>query len=109
MISVTAAAIGYAAIVMFSNMPPHRIVMATGPEGGTYYEVGQRYRAALARENVDVQLVPTQGSIESLAMLHDPHSGVSVALIQGGEHWCGTEIRSRIARDALLRAYVVVS
>ena len=89
MISVTAAAIGCAAIVMFSNMPPHRIVMATGPKGGTYYEVGQRYRAALARENVDVQLVPTQGSIENLAMLHDPHSGVSVALIQGGSIGAG--------------------
>jgi TRAP transporter TAXI family solute receptor len=89
MISVTAAAIGCAAIVMFSNMPPHRIVMATGPEGGTYYEVGQRYRAALARENVDVQLVPTQGSIENLAMLHDPHSGVSVALVQGGSIGAG--------------------
>jgi TRAP-type uncharacterized transport system substrate-binding protein len=69
---------------MLRSMPPHRIVMATGPEGGTYYEVGQRYRAALARENVDVQLVPTQGSIENLALLHDPRSGVSVALIQGG-------------------------
>jgi TRAP-type uncharacterized transport system substrate-binding protein len=68
---------------------PHRIVMATGPEGGTYYEVGQRYRAALARENVDVQLVPTQGSIENLAMLHDPHSGVSVALVQGGSIGAG--------------------
>src|SRR5215471_10078442 len=84
LIGVTATAIGCAAIVMFSNMPPHRIVMATGPAGGTYYEVGQRYRAALARENVDVQLVPTQGSIENLAMLHDPHSGVSVAVVQGG-------------------------
>ena len=67
MISLTAAAIGCAAIVMFSNMPPHRVIMATGPEGGTYYEIGQRYRAALARENVDVQLVSTQGSIENLA------------------------------------------
>jgi TRAP-type uncharacterized transport system substrate-binding protein len=83
-IAATAAAIGCAAIVMFSSMPRHRIVMATGPEGGTYHEIGQRYRAALARENVDVQLVPTQGSIDNLAMLHNPHSGVSVALIQGG-------------------------
>ena len=83
-IALTAAAIGCAAIVMFTGLPPHRIVMATGPEGGTYYEIGQRYRAALARENVDLQLVPTQGSIENLAMLRDPHSGVSVALIQGG-------------------------
>jgi TRAP-type uncharacterized transport system substrate-binding protein len=55
-IAVTAAAIACAALVMLRTMPPHRIVMATGPEGGTYYEVGQRYRAALARENVEVQL-----------------------------------------------------
>ena len=55
-IAVTAVAIACAAVVMLRSMPPHRIVMATGPEGGTYYEVGERYRAALARENVDVQL-----------------------------------------------------
>src|SRR5262249_51323501 len=83
-IAVTAAAIACAALVMLRGMPPHRIVMATGPEGGSYYEAGQRYRAALARENVDVQLVPTPGSVENLAMLCDPRSGVSVALIQGG-------------------------
>src|SRR5215510_7361043 len=83
-IAVTAAAIACAALVMLRGMPPHRIVMATGPEGGSYYEAGQRYRAALARENVDVQLVPTPGSVENLAMLRDPRSGVSVALIQGG-------------------------
>src|SRR5262249_34682644 len=88
-IAATAGAIGCAAVVMFSSMPPHRIVMATGPEGGTYYEIGQRYRAALARENVDVQLVQTQGSIDNLAMLHDPHAGVSVALIQGGSVGAG--------------------
>src|SRR6516162_7943287 len=83
-ITVTAAAIACAALVMLRTMPPQRIVMATGPEGGTYYEVGQRYRAALARENVEVQLVPTPGSVENFAKLLDPHSGVSVALIQGG-------------------------
>jgi TRAP-type uncharacterized transport system substrate-binding protein len=65
-------------------MPPHLIVMATGPEGGTYYEVGERYRATLARENVEVRLVPTAGSVENLAMLRDPHSEVSVSLMQGG-------------------------
>jgi len=83
-IAVTATAIACAALVMLRSMPPHRIVMATGPEGGTYYEVGKRYRTALARENVEVQLAPTPGSVENLAMLRDPHSGVSVALIQSG-------------------------
>src|SRR6516165_7167657 len=83
-ITVTAAAIACAALVMLRTMPPQRIVMATGPEGGTYYEVGERYRATLARENVEVRLVPTAGSVENLAMLRDPHSEVSVSLMQGG-------------------------
>jgi len=83
-ITVTAAAIACAAFVMLRSMPPHLIVMATGPEGDAYYEIGKRYRAALARANVEVQLVPTAGSVENLAMLRDPHSGVSVGLLQSG-------------------------
>jgi TRAP-type uncharacterized transport system substrate-binding protein len=83
-IAVTAAAIGCAAVVLLSNPPPHRIVMATGPEGGSYYEDGKRYRAALAKAGVDVQLVPTAGSVETATLLRDARSGVSVGLIQGG-------------------------
>ena len=83
-IAVTAAAIAWAAIVMLSNMPPRMIVMATGPEGGAYYELGERYRTVLAHANVTVRLVPTAGSPENRALLLDPNSGVSVALIQGG-------------------------
>jgi TRAP transporter TAXI family solute receptor len=69
---------------MLWNMPPRSIVMATGPQGGTYYEVGERYRAALADAGVEVRLMPTAGSVENLALLRDPNSGVSVALMQGG-------------------------
>src|SRR5262245_25283194 len=83
-IIVTAAAIACAALVMLQSMPPHSIVMATGPEGGTYHEIGEQYRAVLARAGVDVRLVPTAGSIESLGLLLDPHSQVSVGLVQGG-------------------------
>src|SRR5499426_3262416 len=83
-ITVTAAAIGCAAIVMFSNMPPHRIMMATGPEGSAYYEDGKRYRAALAKAGVEVQLLSTAGSVETAELLRDPRSGVSVGLMQGG-------------------------
>ena len=82
-IAVTAAVIACAAIVMLSNMPPDRIVMVTGPEGGTRQVLGERYRAALARSNVEVQLVPTAGSVENLAKLRDPHGGADVALIEG--------------------------
>jgi hypothetical protein len=71
-IAVTAAVIACTALVMLGNMPPHLIVMATGPEGGTYHEIGERYRAVLARANVEVRLVPTVGSVDNLNLLLDP-------------------------------------
>src|SRR5262245_3331042 len=83
-IAVTAAAIGCAALVMLRNMPPHRIVMATGPEGSAYQEDGKRYQAALAKAGVEVQLRATAGSVETAELLRDPRSGVSVGLMQGG-------------------------
>ena len=83
-IAVTFVAIVIAAIVILRSMPPRMIVMATGSEGGTFHDVGERYRAALASAGVEVRLVPTAGSAENLALLLDPHSGVSVGLIQGG-------------------------
>jgi TRAP transporter TAXI family solute receptor len=83
-IIVTTLVIVVAAGMMLLGLPPHTIVMATGPEGGAYYEIGKRYRAELAQANVEVRLVPTAGAQENLALLRDPRSGVSVALLQGG-------------------------
>jgi TRAP-type uncharacterized transport system substrate-binding protein len=76
--------IACAALVMLLTLPPRSIVMATGPEGGSYYELGERYREMLANSGIQVRLVPTAGSVENLAMLRDPSLGVSVALMQGG-------------------------
>src|SRR5262244_4001512 len=83
-IIVTVVVIACAALVILRGMPPHRIIMATGLEGGSYYEVGQRYRAALARESVQVELRSTSGSAENLALLLDPDSGVSVVVVPSG-------------------------
>ena len=83
-IAVTAAAIACAALVMLRKMPPHRIVMATGPDGSAYQEDGKRYQAALAKAGVEVQLRATAGSVETAELLRDPRSGVSVGLMQGG-------------------------
>ena len=90
-IAVTAAAIACAALVMLQSMPPHQLVMATGPEGGAYYEVGRRYHEVLARAGVDVKLVPTAGSVETLDRLRDPRSGVNVGLMQGGIAGAGSK------------------
>ena len=45
-IGVTALAIFCAAILVLSTMPPRAIVMATGPEGGGFEEVGRQYHTS---------------------------------------------------------------
>src|SRR5262245_57166433 len=83
-IAVTAGAIVCAAIFLLSTMPPRSIAMATGPEGGGYYEIGKQYQALLARTGVVLNLVATAGSVENLALLRDAQSGVKIALVEGG-------------------------
>jgi TRAP-type uncharacterized transport system substrate-binding protein len=83
-IAVTAGAIACAAVMILLTMPPRTIAMATGPEGGAYHDLGERYRSALARAGVELRLMPTGGSLDNLALLLDPRSGVSVGLMSGG-------------------------
>jgi TRAP-type uncharacterized transport system substrate-binding protein len=83
-ICVTAAAIAAAAVVMLRNVPPDKIIIATGGQSGAYYKFGDRYREELAPAGLKVEIRATNGTAENLALLHNPKSGVSVALIQGG-------------------------
>jgi len=78
------ATVTLAGFLVFQTMPPRTLVMATGPEGGAYHEIGKRYQAILARSGVRLRLVSTSGALENLELLRDPHSGVTVALSQGG-------------------------
>jgi TRAP transporter TAXI family solute receptor len=83
-IAITAGAIFGAAFLLLWTMPPRNIVMATGPKGGAYQEIGKQYQSALQRSGERLGLVTSAGSIENLALLLDPRSGVNIALIQGG-------------------------
>jgi TRAP-type uncharacterized transport system substrate-binding protein len=73
-----------ASLFVAETLPPSTIVMATGAKGGANYELGLRYRSILAQSGVKLQLVPTAGSLDNLARLRDPKSGVGVGFIQGG-------------------------
>jgi TRAP transporter TAXI family solute receptor len=74
----------WTAIAAMRPMPPRTVTMATGPEGGAYYEVGQRYRELLAHQGIDLQLLPTAGSVENLARMRDPRSNVQIGFLQSG-------------------------
>ena len=73
-----------AAYLVLDPQPPRRVVLATGVEQGAYAEFGKRYAAALKEHGIAVELRPTQGAAENLALLRDPASGVDLAFVQGG-------------------------
>ena len=83
LIPIAAAAIWWALAVL-RPLPPRMVVMATGPPGGAYAELGTRYREILAREGFELRLLPTAGALENLTRLRDPRSGVSVGFVQAG-------------------------
>lgn len=64
--------------------PPKTIEMATGFPTGLYYHFGERLKSELEKEGVTLNLKTTGGTIDNLALLNDPKSGVDFAMIQGG-------------------------
>jgi TRAP-type uncharacterized transport system substrate-binding protein len=58
--------------------------MATGFPTGLYYQFGERLKAELSQDGVDLKVRSTGGTIDNLALLKDPKSGVDFAMVQGG-------------------------
>jgi len=84
---ITAALLAIGIWLTFSLLrptPPRSVAMAIDPEGSFSAELGKRYRELLARDGIDLRLVPTAGAVESMARLRDPKSGVSISIIPGG-------------------------
>ena len=73
-----------AAVVLRQPLPPKTVVMTTGTPGSAYQAFAQRYKAILARSNVELRLMPSAGAVENLKRLNDAGSGVSVGFVQGG-------------------------
>jgi TRAP-type uncharacterized transport system substrate-binding protein len=78
------AAVAWVVFVVANALPPRRVVMTTGPEGGVYRELGEKYRTVLARSGVRLELRPSLGNVENLQRLKDKKSRVSVGFVSGG-------------------------
>lgn len=81
---VLGGAVLWAAFTFLGPTPPRKVIMTAGPQGSAYHEFGKRYQRILAREGVELQLLPSNGAMENLDRLRDPESGVSVGFMQGG-------------------------
>lgn len=62
--------------------PPTRLTLATGREGGGYFQQSLRYQAYLRDHHIELQLLPGAGSLESLRRLRDGEA--DLGLVQGG-------------------------
>ncbi len=76
-------AIGFAvAVSKLEPPPPRSFKIAAGSPGGAYHAYAERYRAIVAREGFELEVVETAGSVENLELL--AAGEVELALFQGG-------------------------
>jgi TRAP-type uncharacterized transport system substrate-binding protein len=84
LVAITAGVLLWTLFATLRPLPGRDLAMATGPAGSTYAQTGERYRQILARDGVRLRLVPTNGAIDNLRLLEDPHSGVAAGFVQAG-------------------------
>jgi len=74
----------WAAAHFIKPAPPHSVVISSGGESDAYQRFALQYKEFLKRYDIDVVIRPSAGSMENLARLRDPGSGVIAAFVQGG-------------------------
>ena len=74
----------WAAFHFVRPAPPGTITITSGPEGSTFQTTAEKYRTILARNGVDLRILPSQGSVENLKRLNDRSFHVDVGFVQGG-------------------------
>ena len=83
-ILLSSAAAIWLALHFVRPAPPHTLIMSGGPKGSSFETVAERYRAILAENGIDLEVIPSAGSLQNLDRLSDPHSHVDIALVQAG-------------------------
>lgn len=69
-------------VLVVEAPPPYHIVIATGGKDGAYFRFATEYSRMLAEQGLTLEVRPTKGSVENLALLKSGE--VQVALVQGG-------------------------
>ena len=64
--------------------PPKTITIISGPPGSVFQRTAEKYRKILARNRMNLLILPSEGSLENLKKLNDPAVRVDVGFVQGG-------------------------
>ena len=80
--------------------PPDTIIMTAGPEGSIFWAHAEKYRAILARNDVQLKILPSQGSLENLRRLADEEFEVDVGFVQVGVT-AGTKLEGLVSLGSM--------
>lgn len=83
LVPVLAAAVGLF-VWALDPAPPSHPRLAAGVEGGGYHAFGERLKARLAAEGIELELVDSGGSTDNLRLLLTADSPVQIGLVQSG-------------------------
>src|ERR1041384_566463 len=64
--------------------PPGTVRMISGPEGSSYRNQAEKYKKAIERYGVKVEVLPSKGALDNLRQLADRRIKVDVGFVQGG-------------------------
>jgi NMT1-like family len=64
--------------------PPKTIRFASGPDGSSYRNQADKYKKIIERFGVQVEILPSRGSLDNLQRLANPAVKVDVGFVQGG-------------------------
>ncbi|MEW6342787.1 MAG: TAXI family TRAP transporter solute-binding subunit [Pseudomonadota bacterium] len=74
----------WVAVRLIQPAPPHTLTITAGPQGSSFWNAAQKYKAILARNSITLNVLTSEGSAENLKRLTDPHSNVDVGFVQDG-------------------------
>jgi TRAP transporter TAXI family solute receptor len=74
----------FAGIWFILPQPPQTLTIVTGFSDGLYSQFANHLKIELAKEKITLQIRNTGGSVDNLALINDPNSGIDLAIVQSG-------------------------
>jgi TRAP-type uncharacterized transport system substrate-binding protein len=84
LILVIVATLCIALFTFFNSAAPTTLTIAAGEKGSVFQRYAEQYKKILAKEGVTLTIIPSDGSIDNLKKLADPHTKVDVGFVQSG-------------------------
>ena len=84
-IALLAGLLLFFAVSFFNAAAPKTVTISSGPEGSSFQRNAEKYQKILAKEGVQLEIRPSEGSLDNLRRLNDPTQKVDIGFVLSGE------------------------